>query len=50
MLELEILGEELRKKYHIDFVSFWRETLTLGELFRHVYATEQDASSQRRDL
>ena len=34
-MELETLVVRLRKRYGIDAASFWREDMTLGELFTH---------------
>ena len=34
-LELETLASLLRKKYGIDAATFWREDITLGEVFTH---------------
>ena len=32
-MELETLVRDLQQSYHFDVVSFWREDITLGELF-----------------
>jgi hypothetical protein len=34
-LELETLASRLRERYGIDANAFWREDITLGELFTH---------------
>jgi hypothetical protein len=34
-LELESLALRLRQTYGIDVAGFWREDITLGELFTH---------------
>ena len=34
-MELETLVARLRKRYGVDAASFWREDITLGELFTH---------------
>ena len=35
-LELETLELQLREKYGKDAASFWREDITLGEIFAHI--------------
>jgi|ERR1035441_3718391 hypothetical protein len=35
-LELETLELQLRKQYGKDAASFWREDITLGEIFAHI--------------
>ena len=37
-LELETLALKLEKRYGIDFQAFWREDITLGELYEQARA------------
>ncbi len=36
-MELEILCKSLQKRYGIDFVSSWREDITLGEIYEEAH-------------
>ena len=35
MMELEFLVRDMRAKYGVDISTFWREDITLGELYEH---------------
>jgi hypothetical protein len=39
------LARRLRKRYGIDAASFWREDITLGELFTHTRVPYEVASN-----
>ena len=34
-MELEFLARDMRKQYGVDLTAFWKEDITLGELFIH---------------
>jgi propanediol dehydratase small subunit len=38
MMELEMLAKFLHERYALDAAAFWREDITLGELFTHTRA------------
>jgi hypothetical protein len=38
-MELETLASRMRKRYGIDATSFWRDDITLGELFVYTQST-----------
>ena len=35
MMELEFLARRMRERYGADLMTFWREDITLGDLFAH---------------
>lgn len=37
-MELETLASLLQKRYGIDAANFWKEDITLGEIFKHIRA------------
>ena len=34
-MELEFLTRRMRERYGVDLAAFWREDITLGDLYAH---------------
>ena len=37
-MELEFLARDMRKQYGVDLAEFWKEDITLGDLFLFIHS------------